>query len=155
MALLNYTTRIEPEQTIMEIQKILVNHGANAIRTDYDDAGRIVALMFQIRIEDQDVSFRLPTDWEPVLSVLTMQKKNTKLKNRSKIQATEEQARRVAWRVVKDWVEAQLAIVSIQMARIEQVFLPYATNAKGETMYDVLMKGEGRRLLLGSPRDEQ
>jgi hypothetical protein len=29
---------------------------------------------------------------------------------------TEDQAQRVAWRIVKDWVEAQMAIVEAQLA---------------------------------------
>ncbi len=48
---------------------------------------------------------------------------------------TNEQAQRVAWRIVKDWVEAQMAIVEAQLADMAEVFLPYAITKKGTTLY--------------------
>ena len=36
MALLSYTTKIEPEQTIAEIQRLLAKHGVSAMMTEYD-----------------------------------------------------------------------------------------------------------------------
>ena len=52
---------------------------------------------------------------------------------------TPEQAKRVAWRIVKDWVEAQLAIIETQMVKPEQVFLPYAITQTGETLYETVI----------------
>ncbi len=46
MAILNYTTIIEPEQTIAEIQKILSRHNVTAMRTDYDGP-QVSAVSFQ------------------------------------------------------------------------------------------------------------
>lgn len=46
-----------------------------------------------------------------------------------------EQAQRVAWRIVKDWVEAQMAIVEAQLADLAEVFLPYAITKNGTTLY--------------------
>lgn len=37
MAILNYTTSVESEKTISEIQKCLVKHGATKIVTDYHE----------------------------------------------------------------------------------------------------------------------
>jgi hypothetical protein len=41
------TTKIEPSQTVGEIQKILGQYGASAIRTDYD-RGEVIAVSFTI-----------------------------------------------------------------------------------------------------------
>jgi hypothetical protein len=41
---------------------------------------------------------------------------------------------RVAWRVIKDWMEAQLALVEIRMVTIPQVFLPWAIMRDGRTL---------------------
>jgi hypothetical protein len=48
---------------------------------------------------------------------------------------TREQAARIAWRIVKDWVEAQLAIIEAEMASRPEVFLPYAQTNTGETIF--------------------
>jgi hypothetical protein len=44
------------------------------------------------------------------------------------------QAVRTAWRIVKDWVEAQMALVETQMVTTQQVFLPYAIMKDGRTL---------------------
>ena len=54
----------------------------------------------------------------------------------SDIRVNEDQARRVAWRIVRDWVEAQMAIVELEMAKVDQVFLPYARTPNGQTLYE-------------------
>jgi hypothetical protein len=53
---------------------------------------------------------------------------------------------RVAWRCIRDWVLAQLALYETQIVDLPQVFLPFATDAKGQTLYDQVING---RFLLG------
>lgn len=53
MPLLNYTTTIAAHTTVAEIQQMLAKAGANAILSEYDDDGYIVALSFT------------PTSWLP------------------------------------------------------------------------------------------
>jgi hypothetical protein len=51
-----------------------------------------------------------------------------------------EQAYRVAWRNILDWVEAQMALLEIEMVKMEEIFLPYMVNPKGETFFETLEK---------------
>lgn len=142
MPILNYTTKIEASKTIAEIQACLVSHGANAVLSEYDGQGFIVALSFKINIEGQDIGFRLPSDWRPVLQVL---EKHPKVPRRL---CTQEQALKVAWRIIGEWVRAQMAIVEIRMVKVEQVFLPYAVMRNGKTVYESF--AENKNKLLGS-----
>src|SRR5207253_3789685 len=104
------------------------------------------AVAFEVKLPDgQAVSFRLPTDWRPVQQVLQGQKKNN-----SRIVASEQVSRDVAWRITKDWIEAQLAIIETRMVTMAQVFLPYAVTSTGESMYEYV--GRNTSLLLG-PED--
>ena len=48
------------------------------------------------------------------------------------------QAERVAWRILKDWVEAQMALLDIGMVRFEEIFLPYIETKNGRTVYERL-----------------
>lgn len=48
--------------------------------------------------------------------------------------STKEQAVRTAWRIVKDWVEAQMALVETRMVTTQQVFLTYAVMKDGRTL---------------------
>jgi hypothetical protein len=141
MPLLNYTTGIAPQKTVMEIQAMLAKAGASAILADYDTEGNIVALSFRLQNEGQDISFKLPTAWQPVLETLKRQNVPRSLQ-------TPEQALRVAWRITKDWVAAQLAIIETRMVTTAQVFLPYAITKSGQSVYEHIASNMG--LLLGS-----
>ena len=46
----------------------------------------------------------------------------------------EKQAERIAWRNVKDWIAAQLALVETEQAAMEQVFLPYLLDQENRTL---------------------
>lgn len=144
MPLLNYTTKIDAFKTISEIQRLLAKGGASAIMTEMDDNGYIVALNFRIKFERnsaQEIAFKLPTDWRPVLEVM---KQDYKVPRTLK---TQEQALRVAWRITKDWVEAQLAFIETNMVTTAQAFLPYAVTANGQTLWAHLATNP--QLLLG------
>jgi hypothetical protein len=140
MPLLNYTTTIAPQKTVMEIQALLAKAGATSILADYDTNGNVVALSFRINLDGKPLSFKLPTDWEPVHRTLKRQRISPKYQ-------TPEQALRVAWRITKDWVEAQLAIIETQMVTTAQVFLPYAVTNNGQTVYEYMASNS--HLLIG------
>lgn len=130
MALLNYTTKIDADKTAAEIARCLSLHGASAVMTEYDkENGVVTALSFKITFGEQSMTFRLPCDWKPVYAVLEVQRE----KNR-RIELSREQAVKVAWRIVKDWVEAQMALVETNMVSTGQVFLPYAVMKDGKTL---------------------
>lgn len=132
MALLNYTTQIAAEKTVTEIQSILAKAKACAVMTEYDTEGVLTAISFRIMTGCGLMSFRLPANVQKIYQVICRDKSITpKLRTR-------EQAARVAWRIMKDWLEAQMAIVTAEMVDLEQVFLPYAQNAEGVTLYESL-----------------
>jgi hypothetical protein len=148
MALLNYTTTIAAEQSIAEISKILGSIGAKRIMHDYDDNQQVVALSFAIDLNGQLLSFRLPTNAAPVLETLRRQKDQFKREGkRWRTELTDAQAYRVAWRITKDWVEAQAAFIETMRIPLAQVFLPYAVSDTGETLYERIAANPG--LLLG------
>lgn len=130
MPILNYTTSIAPGKTVGEIQQILAKAGARQINIQYDDKGQPDAMSFTVPVGSLFVMFRLPCNWKGVLLRLRQEKVKRSLQ-------TEEQARKVSWRIIKDWVEAQLAIIESGQAELAQVFLPYAVAGDGErTVYD-------------------
>ena len=51
---------------------------------------------------------------------------------------SKEQAERVAWRILKDWVESQMAIVEAGMVKAEEVFLPYMLMAGDVTLFQAI-----------------
>lgn len=140
MPLLNYTTKVNTYTTLGEIQVQLVKHGAKKIMQDYDDQGHITALTFLINTPSGPRGVRLPANVDAVHKVLT----------RQKIKCDREQAERVAWRIVKDWVEAQMAILESEMVQMDEIFLPYMVNNNGQTLFEAYRNNQ---LLLGGVED--
>lgn len=149
MPLLNYTTTIEAMKTVGEIQGNLAAHGAKSILIDYGDDGTVEALSFQVPTPHGQVAIRLPIAPDAVLKVLTQQNRLGKVPKRY---ANHAQAVRVAWRIVKDWVEAQMAILETEMVRMEQIFLPYVITQGGRTLYEAMVD---RHFQLGTREEDK
>lgn len=117
--------------------------------TDYED-GILSAISFQIPLNGRKLGFRLPCDWRPVFEIINKGKKSySSYDSRYERQQSEWrlQAVRTAWRIVKDWVEAQMALVETQMVTTPQVFLPYAVMGDGRTLSEHVETNPG--FLLG------
>lgn len=126
MPLLNYTTKVDVYTTLGAIQGQLVKHGARKIMQDYDGEGNITALAFLIDTPAGPRGVRLPANVDAVHSVLA----------RQKVKCDRKQAERVAWRIVKDWVEAQMAILESEMVQMDEIFLPYMIDNTGKTLFE-------------------
>lgn len=128
MPLLNYTSNVPAEKTISEIQALLAKHGVSGILTEYE--GRSVSsVSFKIDVQGKPMGFKLPCNWRAVVEIFKKSRKRGRI---TPIQ--EEQAIRTAWRIIKDWIEAQLAMVEVNMVTVPQVFLPYAVMRDGRTL---------------------
>lgn len=134
MGLYMESTKIPVESTVADIQRVLSRYRCQAIATKFTDAGEVESVMFQIAVEGRSVPFRLPARWEPVFEWLNGQRSprtQAKLADQDR-----EQAKRVAWRQILRWIEAQLALVQTNMVRMEEVFLPYVNLSDGKTLYE-------------------
>lgn len=138
MAILNYTTKVGVDKTVNEIHKILTKSGANAILNEYDKAREIEAISFRVTTPQGEIYFKLPANVGGVEKAL---RKDKQFRD-------EKHTRRVAWRILKDWIEAQMAIIEAQMADLAQVFLPYAKTSNGETVYERMISDGGKFLAI-------
>lgn len=133
MAILNYTTTVDAFKTVSEIEYILMKHKAKSIMKNYEGES-ITGLSFLIDTGAQQIPIKLPVKTDECLKVL----KKEKAAGARSIKATREQAERVAWRILKSWVEAQMALLDIEMVKFEEIFLPYIETNNGQTIYERL-----------------
>lgn len=131
MPIANYTTTVDALKSVGEIQGMLVGHGAKSILINYKN-GAAESLSFIIVSPYGDIPIRLPVLPEAVLRV--MKKDGVPWRYR-----TYEQAVKVAWRIAKDWVRAQMAILETEMVTIEQIFLPYMVLKEDKTLYEAMV----------------
>lgn len=134
MPILNYTTTIDVNKTASEIHGLLVRGKASAIMNEYED-GVLSSIAFRMETKHGVIHYKLPANIRGVMMAMQRNKKVPRNK------CNMEQAARVGWRIVKDWVSAQLAIIESEMAEAPQIFLPYAVTGTGQTVYERFDKG--------------
>src|SRR5258708_6234736 len=136
MALKNAYSDISIEKLFAELQKTLAQHGAKQISYDYEDDGRVHAAQFVIKTQNNRfIPVRLPARVEKAQAVLQRQWEAGIISHKvGKEKALGyEQAYRVAWRNILEWVQAQMALLEIEMVQLEEIFLPYMITRTGET----------------------
>ena len=72
-------------------------------------------------------------------------------KTRTSISTAYEHAERVAWRIVRDWLDAQLALIETQQATADQVLLPYRVLEGGRTVYEAVIEQQGQLPATAAP----
>ena len=156
---LNYTTSVPIHQTMAECQSILAKAGAATVSVHYED-GEPAGLSFSLKTPHGVRNFTLPVNVDGMQAVLrkaaapggSLQALHT---TRAKLDhyVSREHAANVAWRVVKDWLEANLALIAAQMATIDEVMLPYLhIQVEGEekTLFEHYKAQERAALTAGS-----
>ena len=126
MPIKNYTTKIPAAQTVGEIQGILAAHGARQIMMDYSDNGHINSVSFTMETPAGLRGFQLPARVGAVQKALEKQR----------VKADYDHAERVAWRIVKDWIDAQMAFLESEQAAMDEIFMPYMLGAQNKTLYE-------------------
>jgi hypothetical protein len=140
MALKNYTTKVPANRSCNEIQVMLQKCGATGVLMEYEkDTGRIAGLSFQVEFGEDKMGFRLPIHWREAQKVLESEG--------NRRAGDDDYCYRVAWRILRDWVDVQVALIAIKQVELQQVFLPYAIQRNGKTIYENIL--ENPQMLLG------
>lgn len=135
MALKNYTS--EGRGTFEKIQKVLASHGAIRIMYDYGPDGQLTAITFRLDINGQPLGFRLPALVENVVQIMYGGKDRYGYAKKI-TQAQRDQAYKTAWANIRDWIDAQMALIDTRQVKLEQVFLPYLIMKGNETLFEQL-----------------
>ena len=145
MAIKNYTTKIPASRTVGEIQEMLASHNAQHIGLDYQNK-KVAAVTFEVVVGELTLRYLLPCRWQQIHRLLKDDQAAQKVMRGKGISFGEEHCRAVGWRIVRDWLDAQLSLIEAEMADIKEVMLPYMLAHDGRTAYEVLGGGQ---LLLG------
>jgi len=141
MPLKNYQSRSPLPNIFSAIEKTLASHGARQIVRDYDGGGRIVSISFSVQVNDQILGIKLPAKIDQVERIF--QEQGVKYKP--------EQPYRTAWATIRDWIDAQMALIDWEVVRLEEVFLPYMVWQDGRTFFQVM---EDKNFLIGEGKHE-
>ena len=136
----NYTTDIPVEQTIAEMQQLLVQNGARGIALEYDERGTIKDIFFKVIVNKKELPFRLPANADNVYTALhagTPDHYHTRYGEQWRAEAE-----RIAWRICKTWLEAQITLINLEQAKLEEVFLPYLILPGNKTLFETMERNQ-------------
>lgn len=132
--LLMETTQITPERTAAEIQELLVEAGARQVVSEYNDKREITGIHFIMNVNNQHIPFQMPVRTDALFNHFKRRAAKGSYRNRNTDKILEK-AKRIAWRQLLRWIEAQLAFIDAGMAETAEVFMPYVQVAANETLY--------------------
>lgn len=140
----NYASTSPIPNIFNAIEKTLTSHKAKQIVRDFDDNGRIVAISFLVETSKGPLGIKLPARFDKVEKIFQEQG----------IRYKEDQPYRAAWATIRDWVDSQMALIDWEMVKLEEVFLPYATNNKGQTFFEIVEESSFKLLSVGIEEGE-
>lgn len=133
-AILNYTTKVDPMNTATECIKMLAAHGATDIGLT-SDRGTPTGLVFVHETPWGKRQFTMP------LSIDGVERELARAYREGRIQRSytgRDHATRVAWRVLKDWLEVQLALIDAGVQELHQLMVGYMNVGPGRTVYELV-----------------
>lgn len=143
MTLKNYTSIVPVDRTISEIEGILVKVGAKKILKDYQ-GGKVVAISFIWELDGKVIPVRLPARFERVAEALRRRFNSDKsltshqLAMIRKMMKDPASCERTVWRILKDWLESNIAIMELDQLNMMEALLPFTIVKGDKTLYDLL-----------------
>jgi hypothetical protein len=131
----NYTSEASEESIFEAIRKTLAAHKAKRIVFDYDDAGRATSIEFTVMLGKTPYTFKLPARLENA-EPLVAEARRSAGKAASPGERLRDQTYRTVWATLRDWIDAQMALIDIGASRMEEVFMPYLLVEPGVTMFE-------------------
>ncbi|MBC8090502.1 MAG: hypothetical protein H7Y15_00845 [Pseudonocardia sp.] len=136
-ALKGWTTKVSVGRTAGEVQEMLGMAGAGEIMIRYEHK-RPVGVSFTLDMPGGKSAFAMPINVDGVAAVLRRQVNHSVVRPRSgltrELLLSAEHAERVAWRIARDWLDAQLALVEAGMVTLQTTMLPYLLITPTETL---------------------
>jgi len=142
MSIRFYTTDVDADKTAREMQKILSSSDARRVAMDFDAEGCPTGLHFVLQLNNQPLPFQIEPDVEGMEKALN-EDDDTPGTFDTK------QARRVAWRIWKEWLNSVLAFRKTRQAQLDQLLLGFGVTGDGRTVHERLVDD---RKLLDSPK---
>lgn len=146
MNIKNYTSEIDAAKSMANIEKVLVEIGANNINKNYVDkvCTGITFLHFDQQTK-QTLAFHLRAQVNECFNIFWKQRVQ---KTSAQKEACLKQASRTAWKILSDWAEIQCSMILLGQATTLQMFLPFVYDTqRKETLYDKISAGKMNNLL--------
>ena len=140
------TSIVPADQSILNIERLLIRAGASDIMKEYTpQAGIVAAISFKLTPPKGDsLSFRLPAKIDAMIEIFKKPKKQPLTPKQ--LETLQAQAIRTAWKNVHEWVHLQLTMVELQQMEMEEVFLPHMMISPTQTVFEKFKESKFKAL---------
>jgi hypothetical protein len=141
----NYTSAVTAGRSIAWIEEKLAAHKATKIMKEYTPDGKVASITFAINLNGQELPFKLPARIKECEKIL---RESVRRPRKDTLKRIDEQAERTAWKIIADWIDAQMAMIDLSQVDFTEVFLPYVFNpVTHKTLYEQFKDNGFKRLL--------
>lgn len=130
---LNYTTQVAADKTAHECLTVLGKYGARRAGVAYGADRVPMGITFVLDTRWGQRGYEIALNFDGTRDSLERAYKDRRIERKYTGHA---QAQRVAWRVLKMWLESNLALVEAGLQAAEKVLLPYMLLAPDLTMFE-------------------
>lgn len=116
---------------------------------EYKD-GKVESLNFSCLIGEKEFFFRLPAMVENVTQIMFGSRRRGRTSHGPFLEITDvqkDQAYKTAWANIRDWIDAQMAMIDTQQVKMEEVMLPFLIVKGNKTLFQQM---EESQFLLGN-----
>jgi hypothetical protein len=146
MGIKNYTSSTPAQNSINDIERILIGMGARNIAKEYDGFGKVDSILFGIPKDGSTVPVKLPGRRDAIAKLFI--KEYRRNPSKAQIENAHLQAERTAWRNVKEWVELQATMIKLEQVEFMEVFMPYIYSMdKRKTIFELAKENKFQKLL--------
>jgi len=133
----NYTSSIPARTSIEHIENALATHGATQILKKYSPDGKVSALCFMMQVDGRNMPFRVPA---LVSECETILRSYMKRPRRGTLNVLAEQSERTTWKIVSDWLDAEMAMFELGQREAMEIFLPCLYDPVSDKTYFQIVK---------------
>ncbi len=146
MNIKNYTSTVYVANSMANIEKWLVEIGAQNINKSYKEKVCIgVTFLYFDDKMNRTIAFNIKAQTEECFTILWKEIKRAQADTKDRIKL---QAARTAWKIISDWIEIQCSMILLGQATPLQMFLPFVYDPKNdETLYDKVINGKVQNLI--------
>jgi len=141
----NYTSEADPAQSIVSIEKMIIQCGAREISKTYDGFGNPTGVKFILPVNNMQMTFDMQANVELVYDY--MLKQYDKTPTSVQREACRKQATRTAWKNLMELLQIQLDMVAVNQKEMMEALLTLLYDGR-QTFYQRLKQTEFKGLLL-------
>lgn len=145
MPIKNYTSQVDASRSLELIERTLVKAGATHVSRWYVK-GEIAGVLFSIQVDENTLQFKMPAKIDNVFNALWAEVLRPVSGSKER---TLEQAKRTTWKILLDWVQAQMALIEMDQVKAQEVFMPYLYDARSDKTLFEYWEGHAYKGLLG------